>query len=105
MNPKEEYELNVQMLMEIIPTAKVAKQRDILKDEEADGEIIDTLIRWVVDEKYAIYSGIHDVYSIGQNFEEHFEFILKSRDYKKFVTACKARRKELFGKSVNKKTK
>lgn len=104
MNPKEEYESNVQNLMELIPTATVAKQRDILKDE-TDGEIIDTFIRWVVDEKYAIYSGIHDVYSIGQNFEEAFEFILKSRDYKKFVTACEARRKELFGKSAHKKTR
>ena len=103
MKKTEEYKLNVQDLMDMIPTATVAKQCDILED--TDGKIVDTLIRWVIDEKYVIYSGIRDVYSIGQNFEENFEFILKAKDYKKFVTACKARRNELLGKGANKKTR
>ncbi len=98
----EEYNSNVQDLMSIIPTAMVAKHVFYLKDD--DGTILDQSTRWVVND-YAIYSGSRGVYSIVPNFEEAFEFFLKAKDYKKFEAACAARRKELFGKGPNKKTK
>lgn len=94
MNTKEKYALNVQNLMDLIPESTVAKQVDILMDEDED-KVLERQIKWVVGD-YAVYSDLHDVYSIGTNFEETLEFILKVNDYKKFVTACKKRRAEML---------
>ena len=96
MNKKERYQLNVQDLMDSIPESTVAKQLEILTDEN-DDKIISRDIRWVVND-YVVYSGLRDVYSIEPDCSETFKFILKYADYKKFVSACQARRQELFGK-------
>ena len=96
MNKKERYQLNVQDLMDSIPESTVAKQLEILTDEN-DDKIISRDIRWVVND-YVVYSGLRDVYSIGYDNSEIFKFVLKRADYKKFVSACQARRQELFGK-------
>lgn len=96
MKNKEKYELNLQNLMELIPVSTIAKQIDEFTDEDS-GKIIDRNIRWVVGD-HVVYSETRDVYSINLSNSETFEFILKRPDYKKFVLACDARRKELFGK-------
>lgn len=93
---KETYAIKVQDLMDSIPVSTVAKQVDKFIDED-DGKVLSRQIRWVVGD-YVVYSGIRDVYSIGASDSEFFKFILKSKDYKNFVLACEARRKELFGK-------
>ena len=98
---KEKYEINLQDLMELIPVSPVAKQVDVLKDED-DGKVLDRATRWVVGD-WVVYSGIRDVYTIGTADTEIFKFILKRADYKKFVLACEARRKELYGKKQNTK--
>lgn len=96
MNKKEKYELNVQDLMDAVPESTVAKQLDVLIDED-DDKVLSRSIRWVVSD-YVVYSGTRDVYSIGFDNSEIFKFVLKRADYKKFVSACQARRQELFGK-------
>ena len=96
MNQKEKYELNVQDLMDAVPESIVAKQLDLLIDED-DDKVISRSIRWVVSD-YVVYSSMRDVYLIGYDNSEIFKFVLKRADYKKFVSACKARRQELFGK-------
>ena len=95
MNAKEQYELNLQDLMGSVPTSAVAKQLDVIIDEDND-KIIDRQIRWVISD-HVVYSGLRTVYSIEAEDLEVFKFILKRADYKKFVSACKARRKELYG--------
>ena len=74
----------------------MAKQLDLLIDED-DDKVISRSIRWVVSD-YVVYSSMRDVYLIGYDNSEIFKFVLKRADYKKFVSACKARRQELFGK-------
>jgi chaperone required for assembly of F1-ATPase len=101
MNAKEQYELNLQDLMGSVPTSAVAKQLDVIIDEDND-KIIDRQIRWVTSD-HVVYSGLRTVYSIEAEDLEVFKFILKSADYKKFVSACKARRKELYGTKQRKK--
>ena len=96
MNKKEKYELNVQDLMDAVPESTVAKQLDVLIDED-DDKVLSRNIRWVLND-YVVYSGLRDVYSIEADDSEIFKFILKRADYKKFVSACQARRKELYGK-------
>jgi hypothetical protein len=96
MNQKEKYELNVQDLMDAVPESIVAKQLDVLIDED-DDKVISRSIRWVVSD-YVVYSSMRDVYLIGYDNSEIFKFVLNRADYKKFVSACKARRQELFGK-------
>ena len=96
MTKKEIYKLNVQDLMDSVPESDVAKQLDVLIDED-DDKVLSRNIRWVLND-YVVYSGLRDVYSIEADNSEIFKFILKRADYKKFVSACKARRKELYGK-------
>ena len=91
MKINQEYKLQFQNLMDLIPVSSVAKQVDTLEDE---GEVLDTSIRWVVGD-YAIYSDTRDVYTIGPRLEEYFEFILTRKDYKAFVAACNKRRAEM----------
>ncbi len=93
MKIKEEYQLNVQNLMDLIPTSIVAKQTDVLKDGR---RIISRSIRWVVG-NYAVYSKSHWVHFINSDNTEQCEFHLKTPDYQAFVDACEARRAELFG--------
>ena len=97
MNKKEKYELNLKDLMDLIPVSTIAKQVDNFKDED-DGKVLDHQIKWVVGD-HVVYSGIRDVYLIYPNDSEVFKFILKRADYKNFVVACEARRKELFQKT------
>ena len=96
MNKKERYQLNVQDLMDSVSESTVTKQLDVLIDED-DDKVLSRSIRWVVSD-YVVYSGTRDVYSIGFDNSEIFKFVLKRADYKKFVSACQARRQELFGK-------
>ncbi len=98
---KEKYELNLQDLMELVPVSEIAKQVDVLKDED-ENKVIGHNTRWVVGD-YVVYSGIRDVYSIGPSDTEIFKFILTPVDYRKFIVACEARRKELYGKKQNTK--
>ena len=97
LSKKEAYELQVQDLMDLIPASMVAKQVDVLYDDDEDGKILRRDIRWVVGD-HVVYSGMRHVYSITPSDSEVFQFILKRPDYKLFVEACNARRKELFGK-------
>ena len=89
---KEEYELNVANLMELIPTASVWKQVDEL---EYEGKIISRSIKWIIG-YYAIYSDLREVRSIEADDEEVHKFFMKAKDYKKFVQACNQRRQELL---------
>lgn len=96
MTKKEIYKLNVQDLMDSVPESAVAKQFDVLLDEN-DDKVLSRNIRWVVND-YVVYSGLRYVYLVEPDCSETFKFILKYADYKKFVSACEARRKELYGK-------
>jgi hypothetical protein len=96
MNKKERYQLNVQDLMDSIPESTVAKQLEVLTDEN-DDKVLSRDIRWVVND-YVVYSGLRNVYSVEPDGSETFKFSLKYQDYKKFVAECEARRKELYGK-------
>lgn len=91
LSKKEEYLLNVQDLMDAIPLSTVAK---FIKQFKADG-VTYRSIRWAVD-GYAVHSDTRDVYSIGPGDTANFEFILKVRDYNKFVEACEKRRAEVL---------
>ncbi len=91
-NMKEEYELNVQELMELIPTVSVWKQVDELKYE---GKVLSRSIKWIVGD-YAIYSDMREVRSIEADDEESHKFFMKNKDYKEFVKACDQRRNELL---------
>ena len=93
---KTPYSLQVQDLMDLIPVSEVAKQVDAVRDEDT-GKVIGRTTRWVVGD-HVVYSGIRDVYSVTPSDSEMLKFILKRPDYEKFVEACEARRKELFGK-------
>lgn len=90
MNKKEKYALNLQDLMNVIPTSTVVKHVVYVDDFRS--------IQWSID-GYIVYSSLRDVYSVGMDEKEKFEFFLKAKDYKKFVLACEARRKELFEKN------
>ena len=85
----ERYSFQVQDLMNVIPTSTVVKHVVYVDDFRS--------IQWSID-GYIVYSSLRDVYSVGMDEKEKFEFFLKPKDYKKFVSACEARRKELFGK-------
>ena len=87
LTKKETYLLQVQDLMAVIPASTVNKIVDQIDDTRS--------IKWVVD-GYTVHSSLRDVYSVNMDDTERFEFFLKARDYKKFVEACEARRKELF---------
>ncbi len=81
------YSLQFQDLMDVIPTSMVAKHVDLINKKRS--------IEWVVD-GYVVRSSMLDVYSVGYNDTEKFEFFLKLKDYKKFVEACEKRRAEIF---------
>ena len=81
------YSLQFQDLMDVIPTSTVAKHVDLINKKR--------LIEWVVD-GYVVRSSMLDVYSVGYNDTEKFEFFLKLKDYKKFVEACEKRRAEIL---------
>ena len=89
---KEEYELNMADLMELIPTVSVFKQVEKL---EYNGELLSTSTKWFVGD-YVIYSDMREVRSIEANDEEVHKFFMKAKDYKNFVRACNQRRNELF---------
>ena len=95
---QETYELNVQNLMNLIPNATVAKQID----EEKSGRYINRTIKWYVGNSYAVYSSKF-VYAIANDGTENFQFFMKPQDYRAFVSACEARRQELFGKKQKNK--
>ena len=99
LQQKQEYLLNVKDLMDAVPTSTVAKIIDGFDEEDGTKY---RLIKWVVD-GYAVYSDDRDVYSIEPDETESFAFLLKARDYKKFVAACEARRAETYKKLVVKK--
>lgn len=96
---QEKYALNVQSLMNLIPSATVAKQVDILQNTTG---IDIRIIKWCIDNAYAVYSSKF-VYAIANDGTEDFQFSMKPKDYKEFVTACKQRRTELFGKKQKSK--
>ena len=95
---QEKYALNVQNLMNLIPNATVAKQID----EEKSGRYTSRTIKWTIDNNYAVYSSKF-VYVITNDGTEDFQFFIKPKDYKEFVTACEQRRAELFGKKQKNK--
>ena len=92
-NKAAAYSLQLQDLMDVIPTSKIDKQVDKIADCRS--------ITWVVD-GYAVHSSLRDVYSIDMDSNEKFEFFLKSKDYKKFVEACEKRRAEIFEQNKTK---
>lgn len=85
---QEKYALNFQNLMNLIPNETVAKQ--------IDEEYTSRTIKWCIGNSYAVYSS-RFVYSIANDGAEDFQFFMKPKDYKEFVTACEQRRAELFG--------
>ena len=103
MDIKEKYALGVQNLMDLIPESTVAKQIEVLMDEN-EGEVINRQIRWLVGD-YVVYSGLHEVYSVGTSDSEIFEFCLSAKDYKKFVVACEARRAQMHKQLRSQKKK
>lgn len=94
LSKAEAYSLQVKDLMDAVPTSTVIKCVDKIDKHR--------LIKWVVD-GYAVHSSMRDVYSVGLNEIENFEFFLKLKDYKKFVEACEKRRAELYGQLKKRK--
>ncbi|MBQ6735943.1 MAG: hypothetical protein IJQ90_00450 [Alphaproteobacteria bacterium] len=99
---KQQYQARVQNLMNLISVSTVAKQMDAIEDE-TDGPFRKRHIKWVVGDIYAVYSYTHNVYSIANNGDEFYRFVITPKDYRDFVRACNARRTELLAQ--NKKTK
>ena len=91
LSKKEEYLLNVQDLMDVVPTSTVAK----VVRQINDGGKKNRVVKWIVA-GYSVHSDLRDVWSISPGDTEHYEFTLMVKDYKKFVEACEKRRAEIL---------
>ena len=90
---KEDYDADVQELLDLIEESTVLKQTEPF---EYEGKVLYKTVKYTIGGSRVIYSDLREVRSIEADDEEVTQLHLKVKDYKKVARACDARRKFLL---------